>query len=132
MVTLRMAGILGLVIVAACSGKANVAQEPTPEPSGGNGPGTTLLPPDTVDPGGTGPQYPGTGCRVHEWGTNPLVVGSDGSMQRGLQHEEEDLPAFVYDRRHQELAIDPATVKMETPVTYFYSDKPLTADVSLT
>ncbi len=35
---------------------------------------------------------------MHEWGTDTVVVGSDGSLQRGLHHEEEDLPAFVYDR----------------------------------
>ena len=131
MVTLRMAGVLGLVTVAACSATTNVpvSQEPPPAPVDSAGPGT-VLPPDTVEPGGTGPQYPGTGFRVHEWGTNTIVVGSDGSMQRGLQHEEEDLPAFVYDRRREELA-SPVDVKMETPVTYFYSDKPLSAEVSV-
>jgi hypothetical protein len=75
------------------------------------------------------PKYPGAGFVVHEWGTDTIVVGSDGSLQRGLHHEEEGLPAFVYDRIKG--AIDAngnpisAEVKMETPVTYFYSDKPL-------
>ena len=133
MVTLRMVGIVGLLVVGAgCSGKSAIPAPPEPAPAG---PGTAspsgLLPPDTVEPGGDGPQYPGTGFRVHEWGTNTVVVGSDGSMQRGLQHEEEDLPAFVYDRRREELAADPVQVKMETPVTYFYSDKPLAAHVSV-
>ncbi len=82
-------------------------------------------------PGGTG-QYPGHGFVVHEWGTDTIVVGSDGSLQRGLHHEEEDLPAFVYDRLRAGTSIgagNPAspsvTIKMETPVAYFYSDKPL-------
>jgi hypothetical protein len=59
------------------------------------------------------------------------VVGSNGSLLRGLHHEEEDLPAFVYDRLKAGAsigagsAISPSvTIKMETPVTYFYSDKP--------
>lgn len=130
MVTLRMGSVLGLVLVAACSGKAT-SPDSTPQPTPSTGDGKpSILPPDTVEPGGTGPQYPGAGFRVHEWGTNTIVVGSDGSMQRGLQHEEEDLPSFVYDRRRKELAT-PADVKMETPVTYFYSDAPLTADVSV-
>jgi len=43
-------------------------------------------------------QYPGRGFIVREWGTDTIVVGSDGSLQRGLHHEEEDLPTFVYDR----------------------------------
>ena len=131
MLTLRMAMVAGLVALAACSGKtggsSTVSQSGTSSDETPRG----MLPPDTVNPGGTGPHYPGTGFRVHEWGTNTIVVGSDGSMQRGLQHEEEDLPSFVYDRRREELA-SPADVKMETPVTYFYLDVPLTATVGVT
>jgi len=70
--------------------------------------------------------YPGQGFIVHEWGTDTIVVGSDGSLQRGLHHEEEDLPAFVYDRMKAGTLLGSApspavTIKMETPVTYFYS-----------
>jgi len=70
--------------------------------------------------------YPGQGFIVHEWGTDTIVVGSNGSLQRGLHHEEEDLPAFVYDRMKAGTLIGSApspsvTIKMETPVTYFYS-----------
>lgn len=128
MVTSRMVGLVGMALIAGCSGKeAAPTSNPVPAPVSAAPP---LLPPDTVEPGGTGPQYPGAGFRVHEWGTNTIVVGSDGSMQRGMQHEEEDLPSFVYDRRREELAT-PFDVKMETPVTYFYSDRPLTANVSV-
>ncbi len=129
MVTSRMAWLGALLSIVACGGAAasDPPSAPAPEPSGS---ASGALPPDTVDPGGTGPQYPGSGFRVHEWGTNTIVVGSDGTMQRGLHHEEEDLPAFVYDRRQQELAQE-ADVKMETPVTYFYSEKPLTANVAV-
>lgn len=134
MVTKLMVGVVGLVLLSAagvaCSGKTTLASSPAPAPGAGGDAVTTMLPPDTVDPGGTGPAYPGTGFRVHEWGTNTIVVGSDGSMQRGLQHEEEDLPTFVYDRRREELA-SPPQVKMETPVTYFYSDRPLSATVGV-
>lgn len=118
-----------------CSGKT-VASADAPASSSGSGAAAEsrapTLPPDIVDPGGSGPAYPGTGFIVHEWGTNTVVVGSDGSMQRGLHHEEEDLPAFVYDRTKSEVARDPTNVKMETPVTYFYSDKPLTATATVT
>ena len=74
--------------------------------------------------------YPGQGFIVHEWGTDTIVVGSDGSLQRGLHHEEEDLPSFVYDRIKAGTLIgsNPSpsvTIKMETPVTYFYSPNPL-------
>lgn len=68
--------------------------------------------------------YPGRGFIVHEWGTDTIVVGSNGALQRGLHHEEEDLPAFVYDRIKAG-TLNPmspsVTIKMETPVTYFYS-----------
>ena len=132
MVTLRMVGVVGVALVAAaCSGKAGAVASSGVASPNADGPADSPLPPDTVNPGGTGPAYPGTGFRVHEWGTNTIVVGSNGSMQRGLQHEEEDLPSFVYDRRRAELARDPIEVKMETPVTYFYSDTPLTASVSV-
>ena len=75
---------------------------------------------------------------VHEWGTFTTMQGSDGVTLEGLQHEEEPLPDFVH-------AIDGfnaldvlaglckgigrpvrgCTVKMETPVTYFYSPQSL-------
>src|SRR4051812_19303097 len=89
MVTLRMVSGVGLVLLAACGGTSSAPAPTAQSPAAG----APILPPDTVNPGGTGPQYPGTGFRVHEWGTNTIVVGSDGSMQRGLQHEEEDLPS---------------------------------------
>src|SRR4051812_35901096 len=65
------------------------AAQPTPGVDAG--PGTDLSP-DLAK------KYAGSGFVVHEWGTNPTVVGSDGSLQRGLHHEGDDLPPFVYDR----------------------------------
>ena len=78
-------------------------------------------------------RYPGHGFIVHEWGTDTIVVGSDGSLQRGMHHEEEDLPGFVYDRLKAAplLSMPSVNVKMETPVTYFYSDVPLTVKASV-
>jgi hypothetical protein len=67
-----------------------------------------------------------------------VVSGSDGSLQLGLHHEEEDLPPFVYNRLEAAVARpnpDPVNgnvhVKMETPVLYFYSDKALTVHASV-
>jgi hypothetical protein len=86
-----------------------------------------------IPPAPTSAAYPGSGFIVHEWGTDTIVVGSDGSVQRGLHHEEEDLPAFVYDRLKAGSLADSTSVevKMETPVTYFYSDAPRTVNVSV-
>ena len=106
----------------------------------------TATPPPATIPDGTigapadmtsiaaGAQWdPAQGFVVHEWGTDTIVVGSDGVVQRGLHHEEEDLPAFVYDRMKNGL-LAPYTsvqVKMETPVLYFYSATPLAAQVAV-
>jgi hypothetical protein len=140
------------------AGAAGQAQVPTasagraqlPAAKGGAGPGVGGAQSFETEPGvpaagsGTsaagGPSapepkhYPGQGFIVHEWGTDTIVVGSDGSLQRGLQHEEEDLPSFVYDRIKAGTLIgsNPSpsvTIKMETPVTYFYSPTPVLVNV---
>ncbi len=70
---------------------------------------------------------------VHEWGTFTTLQSSEGVALSGLYREEEHLPPFVY--HHGGFSPDPivqgtkgiyrpllnATVKMETPVLYFYS-----------
>jgi hypothetical protein len=105
-----------------------------PKPSG-----RTAAPPAPVAPasdpgcGGSACAYDGTGFVVHEWGTNTFVVGSDGVPLRGLHHEEEDLPPFVYDRVKAGSLPGSTSVdaKMETPVLYFYSPTAMTAKVSV-
>ncbi|WP_437479314.1 hypothetical protein WME75_33170 [Sorangium sp. So ce1014] len=124
-------------LIVACagttdSGSSNDGAPPDPAPHPGQVPDQQPAPgvnsaPDLA--------YPGKGFIVHEWGTDTVVVGSDGSLQPGLHHEEEDLPAFVYDRLEAG-SLDGATstsvnVKMETPVTYFYAEEPLTAFVQV-
>ncbi len=136
MVTCRQLALLGLGLLSGC-GVLQPNSTPAKEGSaagtaaGTPPPGAAGAPIGTVDPGGTGPQYPGTGFIVHEWGTNTIVVGTDGAPLLGLHHEEEDLPAFAYDRKSPSVARSPSQVKMETPVTYFYSDAPLTAHVDV-
>ncbi len=73
---------------------------------------------------------------VHEWGTFTSLQGSDGVALEGLQHEESHLPDFVHDLaslvelpgQRPTLGLKfPAsrvTQKMETPVIYFYTDRP--------
>ncbi|XXY21890.1 hypothetical protein WME88_19945 [Sorangium sp. So ce216] len=124
-------------LTAACSGTfdsggSNEGAPPGPAPHPGQVPGQqpardVASAPDLA--------YPGKGFIVHEWGTDTVVVGSDGSFQPGLHHEEEDLPAFVYDRLEAG-SLDGSTstsvnVKMETPVTYFYAEEPLDAHVQV-
>lgn len=67
---------------------------------------------------------------VHEWGTFTSVHASDGSLLSGLEREEHRLPNFV--RSHAGFSpadkgwnrpVKNVTIKMETPVLYFYSDR---------
>jgi hypothetical protein len=82
---------------------------------------------------------------VHEWGTFTSFSGSDGIALEFRPLVDEDLPAFVMDRprqdalnRRRDIAYargysDPGDLfvkrnilskqRMETPVTYFYTDK---------
>ncbi|MBC8040852.1 MAG: hypothetical protein H7Y06_09940 [Opitutaceae bacterium] len=75
---------------------------------------------------------------VHEWGTFTSVHASDGTLLSGLEREEHRLPGFV--RSHLGFApadkgwsrpVKNVTIKMETPVLYFYAEKemPVTVDV---
>lgn len=83
---------------------------------------------------------------LHEWGTFTSVSGSDGKLLNGLDREEEHLPSFVYalDGMHNHRLIRPGskgisyirplrnvTIKMETPVIYFYSETPFRAQVKV-
>ncbi len=93
---------------------------------------------------------------VHEWGTFTSIYGSDGTMLTGIERDEEALPPFVYShdiaagqRQIFDLGkpADPnalrimtkgmtrpvhnVTVKMETPVLYFYSPTTMDARVSV-
>src|SRR5258707_15727368 len=69
---------------------------------------------------------------VHEWGTFTSVSGSDGVSLSGLEIEEESLPAFVGSfagfapaNKGWDRPVSGVTIKMETPVLYFYSAEPL-------
>jgi hypothetical protein len=119
MATLRMRGLVFLAVAALPACGSSV--------SGGGAGGSPQPPPKETH------AYPGKGFIVHEWGTDTIVVGSDGSLQRGLHHEEEDLPAFVYDRIKAGSLQDNTSVevKMETPVTYFYADSPRSVNVTV-
>lgn len=87
---------------------------------------------------------------VHEWGTFTSIYASDGRMLTGLELEEEPLPGFAYSHvgmlnggradpdspqvtsyaaKGWQRPLANVTVKMETPVLYFYGDTGFTADV---
>lgn len=68
---------------------------------------------------------------VHEWGTFLTVQGSNGMTMAGMVDSEEKLPPFVLERgpagweRTQARMRSFIRSKMETPVTYFYTDVPM-------
>lgn len=79
---------------------------------------------------------------VHEWGTFTTLTTSGGKHLSGLYLDEEKLPSFVYNLDMRETADSQAkiitpkdcklknvTVKMETPVLYFYSPKEMDVNV---
>ncbi len=87
---------------------------------------------------------------VHEWGTFTSVAGDDGQAMQWLPlGGPTDLPCFVetYVNRRLKVVLGPdvgdmldyeqarrglrGTVRMETPVLYFYADRAMTARVSV-
>jgi hypothetical protein len=68
---------------------------------------------------------------VHEWGTFLAVQGSDGVTLGGMVDSDEVLPAFVEARGPASFARMNMFSKMETPVTYFYTDRPRTVHVRI-
>jgi hypothetical protein len=73
------------------------------------------------------------GLTVHEWGTFTSVAGEDGSaIEWNVLGGIDDLPGFVNDRGYRCLSLKvrlAGTVRMETPVLYFYSPLPMDAHV---
>ncbi|MBB6048333.1 hypothetical protein [Armatimonas rosea] len=61
---------------------------------------------------------------VHEWGTFLAIAGSNGVTLEGMSHEEHPLPDFVHAAKADSVFPKWPTLKGETPVIYFYTDKP--------
>jgi hypothetical protein len=70
---------------------------------------------------------------VHEWGTFTSVAGADGSaIDWNALGCNDDLPQFVNAEKYRgfKWRLD-GTVRMETPVMYFYSPREITARVKV-
>jgi hypothetical protein len=70
---------------------------------------------------------------VHEWGTFTSVAGPDGSaIDWDALGDKDDLPGFVNDLGYRCFKWRvTGTVRMETPVLYFYSSDALQANVKV-
>jgi hypothetical protein len=71
---------------------------------------------------------------VHEWGTFTSVAGEDGNAEVwNALGSTSDLPRFVHDFGYRGLKLGiSGTVRMETPVLYFYSSREVDAHVKVT
>src|SRR5579885_1109630 len=66
---------------------------------------------------------------VHEWGTFTSIAGADGRAERWQPFGgPTDLPCFVHRMGISKVDLS-GTVRMETPVIYFYSPAPISASV---
>jgi hypothetical protein len=75
---------------------------------------------------------PSSGLTVHEWGTFTSVAGEDGSaIEWDVLGCRSDLPDFVNAEWRIIKSSLSATVRMETPVMYFYSGQELDAHVKV-
>ncbi|WP_425617905.1 hypothetical protein NA78x_001595 [Anatilimnocola sp. NA78] len=74
------------------------------------------------------PAIPPESLIVHEWGTFTSYSGSDGGKLEFRPLFDDDLPGFVQDRAGGANFLSKvsyrALVRMETPITYFYTDRP--------
>jgi len=74
------------------------------------------------------PALPPESLIVHEWGTFTTYSGSDGGKLEFRPLFDDDLPRFVQDRAGGAGFLSKvsyrALVRMETPITYFYTDRP--------
>ncbi len=69
---------------------------------------------------------------VHEWGTFTSIAGADGTEVEWLpQAGPTDLPCFVEGNRFNGKVNLSGTVRMETPVLYFYAARNTTVNVTV-
>jgi hypothetical protein len=78
------------------------------------------------------PPRPTAPLTVHEWGTFTSIAGEDGRAVQWLpQGGRSDLPCFVERGGFNIKGLLWGTVRMETPVLYFYSPRDVTVNVKV-
>jgi hypothetical protein len=82
---------------------------------------------------GTHPRSAYSGLIAHEWGTFTSIAGADGQpLEWRPLSGSTDLPSFVEHFRDAEFKLGlRGTVRMETPVLYFYSPRAETVSVKV-
>ena len=85
-----------------------------------------------LDRSGVGQRRLGQGLVVHEWGTFTSIAGENGRAVQWLpQSGPTDLPDFVGRIDCSLKGSLSGTVRMETPVIYFYSPREMTVNVNV-
>jgi hypothetical protein len=80
----------------------------------------------------SGQSVPVQGLVAHEWGTFTSVAGEDGRAIQWLPHAgPPDLPEFIGRINCSLKGALLGTVRMETPVIYFYAPRAMTVNVSV-
>ena len=80
----------------------------------------------------SGKSVPVEGLVAHEWGTFTSVAGEDGRAVQWLPHAgPPDLPEFIGRINCSLKGALSGTVRMETPVIYFYAPRAMTVNVSV-
>jgi len=78
------------------------------------------------------PAPPPAPFTVHEWGTFTSIAGEDGRAVQWLpQGGQSDLPCFVERGGFNIKGLLYGTVRMETPVLYFYTPRDITVNVKV-
>jgi hypothetical protein len=69
---------------------------------------------------------------AHEWGTFTSVAGDDGNpVPWSPLAGPSDLPCFVLHGVARKVELGPSLVRLETPVLYFYTPRPMTLSVKV-
>jgi hypothetical protein len=78
-------------------------------------------------------QHSSSGVIVHEWGTFTAIAGKDGhAVEWAPLNDSTDLPQFVEHFNDLNLKLGlRGTIRMETPVLYFYSSRDVRVSVSV-
>lgn len=119
---------ISFVFLAGCATSEPVASAVAVPDAGGDATALDAAPADV------GP----SGLIVHEFGTFTSVQSSTGKPLAGMQHDEEQIPAFVQRRDFgppgsgaQETLPEAVTQKLQTAAMYFYTAKPLAVDMAV-
>jgi hypothetical protein len=132
-VVVAACALLGVLAIIRIAGHGETAPAPAPAPTDASAPATCGTP--CACPVAAAVPTPAPPLIAHEWGTFTTEIGDDGTPQIWSGPSRDPLPNFV----HQNWRVPGGkggshaigTVRMETPVIYFYTPEPQTVSVKV-